>query len=90
MVILKQFIAILLSDSRILIRFFIVSAKLERALFSAKLWAESANIKKEESLKKMINQIGPTIELCGTPDVISSKVLLMLFTMKNCFLLFRY
>ena len=42
---LNEFIAISLSDSRILIRFCIVLTKLERVLSSAKLLAEAANIK---------------------------------------------
>ena len=42
---LNQFIAISLSDSRILIRFSIVLTKLERVLSSAELLAEVANIK---------------------------------------------
>ena len=41
---LKQFIAISLCDSRIVITFFIALAKLERVLSSAKLWAEATNI----------------------------------------------
>ena len=36
----------------------------------------------------MLNKIGPTIESCGTPDIISLKVLLVLFTLTDCFLLF--
>ena len=42
---LNQFIAISLSDSRILMRLSIVLAKLERVLSSPKLWAEATNIK---------------------------------------------
>ena len=42
---LKQFIAIGLFDSRILIRFSIVLSKLDRVLTPAKLWAEATNIK---------------------------------------------
>ena len=29
----------------------------------------------------MLNKIGPTIETCRVPDIISSKTLLMLFTL---------
>ena len=42
---LNQFIAIGLFDCRILIRFYIVLAKLDRVLTSAKLWVEATNIK---------------------------------------------
>ena len=72
---LNQFIAVSLSGSRILIRFSIVLSNLERVLSSAKLRAEATNIKWKKSLKKMLNKIGPTIEPCGTPDIISSRVL---------------
>ena len=38
----------------------------------------------------MLNKIEPTIAPCGTPDIISSKVLLMLLTLTHCFQRFRY
>ena len=38
----------------------------------------------------MLNKIGPAIDPYGAPDVISSKVLLILFTLTYCFVLFRY
>ena len=68
---LNQFIAISLSDSRILIRFSIVLAKLERVLSSAKFWAKATNIKLKKSMKNMLNKKGPTTEPCGTSDIIS-------------------
>ena len=39
-------------------------------------------------MKNMLNKIGPTTEPCGTPDIISSKVLLMLFTLIHCLFIF--
>ena len=43
----------------------------------------------EKVIEKMLNKIGPTIEPCGTPGVISAKVLLMLCTLTRCCLLFK-
>ena len=38
----------------------------------------------------MLNKTGPTIEPCGTPHIIYSKVLLILLTLTHCFVLFGY
>ena len=34
----------------------------------------------------MLNKVGPAIDPCRTPDIISSKVLLILLTLTHCFL----
>ena len=80
---LNQFITISLSDSRILIRFFIVLAKPERVLSSPKLSVKETIIKYKELLKKILNKIGSTIDPYGTPDIISSKALVVLLFMLN-------
>ena len=88
---LHQSVAISLSDFRIPIRFAIVLGKLKKVLSywstAAKLWAEAANVKYEKSLKTSSNSIGPTIYRSGTPD---SKLLLILFSLRQCFLVFKY
>ena len=88
---LHQFVAISLSDSRIPIRFAIVLEKLKKVLSylwtAAKLWAEVANVKYEKSSKTTSNSLGPTIYRSGTPD---SKLLLILFSLRQCFLVFKY
>ena len=35
----------------------------------------------------MLNKTGPIIEPCRTPDIIYSKVLLILLTLTHCFVL---
>ena len=35
---------------------------------------------KEKSFKNALNNIGPTTELCGTPEIMSLKFLQMLLT----------
>ena len=67
-VIIKQIIAITISDSRI--RFSIVLAKLERVLLSTNLWAKATNVKWRNPLKKMLNIIAPAIDPYGTTDII--------------------
>lgn len=66
----------MLSDSTILVRFYIVLVKRKRVLSSEKLWAEATNVKYKKLLKKMLNNIGFTIDPCGSPDW---KLLLILF-----------
>ena len=67
---LKQFIAISLSRSRILIRLSIVLGKLERVLSTAKLKAKVTSVKWKKLLKKVFNKIGPTVDPEGIPDII--------------------
>ena len=87
---LNQFMAQLLSDSKMLTRFFTVLAKLDKVLSSAKLWTDTLHRKKKKSLKKILNKIGPTIEPCGTPDFIVWKLLFMLLIFTHCFLFSKY
>ena len=72
---LKQFMAQPLSDSKMLTRLFTFLAKLNKVLSLAKLWTDTLHRKKKKLLMKILNKIGPTIEPCGTPDVIVWKLL---------------
>lgn len=53
---LKQFYAVSLSDSRLLIEFSAILAKLENVLSSANLWIKANNKKYEISLENMLNR----------------------------------
>lgn len=77
---LNHFIATSLSDSRMITRFSIILANFEKVLSSGKSWAEATNIKIEKVVEKMLNRVGPTIDRCRTPDIISSQVILILLT----------
>ena len=63
--------AILLSDSNVPINLESVSPQADRVLSSAKLCIEAISIKKNTSLMERLNKIGPSIEPCGTPEIIS-------------------
>ena len=78
-------IAILLSDSNLCTRSEIVFAQAESVLSSAKLWVEENSMKKKSSLIENPNRSGPTIEPCGIPVMIFSKLLYMLFIQTYCF-----
>ena len=80
---LNQFMAQLLSDSKMLTRFFTVLAKLDKVLSSAKLWTDTLHRKKKKSLKKILNKTGPTIEPCGTPDFVVWKFCLCYYVLHN-------
>ena len=41
-------------------------------------------------MEKIVNKIGHTTDPCGTHEIISSKVLLILFTLTHCFLFYKY
>lgn len=56
MITLKQFYAVSLSDSRLLIQFSAILAKLENVLSSANLWIKANNKKYEISLENMLNR----------------------------------
>ena len=81
-------IAILLFDSNLFIRSEIVFAQAEGILSSAKLWIEEGSLKKKRSLNEKSNRSGPTVEPCGTPVMIFSKLLYVLFIRTHCFRFF--
>ena len=89
-IIFKPVIAFSLPDSGILNIFSIVLEKLGKVLSNARLGAEEISIKWKKLLKKMLSRIGTTIDSGGTTNIISSKVLLILFTVTHCFLIFKY
>ena len=86
----NHFIAHSDSDFRIFFSLSTVFAKPESVLPSAKLWTVAYCIKKKKSLKNATNKTGPTIEPCGTPEIISLKELLILLIRTHCFLLSKY
>lgn len=51
------------------------------------IMSRSSYVKYDKSLKTTPNSIGPTIYGSGTPD---SKLLLILFSLKQYFLAFKY
>ena len=65
-------------------------AQAESVLSSAKLWIEEDSMKKKRSLIEKSNRSGPTIEPCGTPEMIFSKLLYVLLIWTQCFQLFKY
>ena len=67
----NQSMAILLSDSNVPINLESVSPQAHRVLSSAKLCIEAISMKKNKSLMERLNKIGPSIEPCGTPEIIS-------------------
>ena len=48
-----------------------ISSQADRVLASAKLCIEAISMKKNKSLIEGLNKIGPGIEPCGTPEIIS-------------------
>ena len=76
---------IILFDSNLFIRSEIVCAQAESVLSSAKLWIEEDSMKKQRSLIEKSSRIGQTIEPCGTPEMIFSKLLYVLFIRAHCF-----
>ena len=62
-----------------------VFAQAESVLSSAKLWIEEDSMKKKRSLIEKSNRSGPTFEPCGTPEMIFSKLLYVLFIRTHCF-----
>ena len=85
----SQFIAVSHSDCKIVTSPLSVFAKLHRVLSSAKLWTDAFGIKKKKSLKKILNKIGPKIEPWGTPDIIVSNSLCLLFIWTHCLRSFK-
>ena len=81
--------AILLSDSNLFTRSEIAFAQAESVLSSAKLWIEEDSMKKKRSLIEKSNRSGPTIEPCGTPVMIFSKLLYVLFIRTHYFRFFK-
>ena len=77
--ILNHSIAIFLSDSNLCIRSAIVFSEAEILLSLVKLWIEEDSMKKKGSLIKKSNRSGPTIETCGIPEMIFSKLLIYCF-----------
>ena len=67
----NQSIAILLSDSNVSINLETVSPQADRVLSSAKLCKEATSMKKNKSLIERLNKIGPSIDPCSTPEIIS-------------------
>ena len=63
--------AMLLSDSNVPINLESVSPQADRVLSSEKLCIEAISMKKNKSLMERLNKIGPSIEPCGTPEIIS-------------------
>ena len=61
----------------------------ESVLSSAKLWIVEDSMKKKRSLIEKSNRSGPTIEPFGTPEMIFSKLLYVLFIRTHCFRLFE-
>ena len=66
-----------------------MSAQAESVLSSAKLWIEEDSMKKQRSLIEKSSRIGQTIEPCGTPEMIFSKLLYVLFIRAHCFRFFK-
>ena len=79
----------LLSDSNLFVRPEIVFAQTESVLSSAKLWIEENSAKKKRSLIEKSNRSGSTIEPCGMPEIIFSKLLFVLFIRTHCFRFFK-
>ena len=71
----NQSIVMLLSDSNVSINLKTVSPQADRVLSSAKLCIVAISMKKNKSLLERLNKIGPSIELCGTPKIISLQSL---------------
>ena len=80
----SQLIAASHSDSKIGSYSLSVLAKLAKVLLSAKLWTEAFGIKKKKLLKKILYKIGAKIEPWGTPDMIVSNSLSLLFIWTHC------
>ena len=72
--ILNHSIAMLFTRSEI------VFAQAAIVLSSAKLWIGEGSMKKKRSLIQKSNRSGPTIEPCGTPVMIFSKLLCVVYT----------
>ena len=77
------------SCSSVLIKSSKVLPKLVNMLLSAYLWAEAIYITQKKLLKKLLKSIGPTMDPCGTPDIISRRSLSVLLILTHCFLLFK-
>ena len=54
-------------------------AQEESVLSTAKLWTEEEPMNKKRSIIEKSNKSGSTIEPCGTPKMIFSKLLYVLF-----------
>ena len=50
---------------------FSLNPEADRVLSSAKLCIEATSMKKNKSLIERLNKIGPSIDPCGTPEIIS-------------------
>ena len=59
-------------------------------LSSTKLWIVENLIKKNRLLTDKLKRIGPTIEPCDTPGMISSKLVYLLFIRTHCFRYFKW
>ena len=75
----------LYSDCDISIKSSTVATKKLTLLLSAKLWADEIKIQKKKSLKNRLDNIGPNIDSCGTPDKVCLKLLVALFMQTHCF-----
>ena len=62
----------ILSDSNIPNNLGTISPQADRVLLSAKLCVEVILMKENKSLIESLNKIGPNIEPCSTPEIISS------------------
>ena len=59
-----------LLDCKMLARLYMVLAKFDKVLSSANLGTDILHRKKKKLLKKILNQIGPIIKPCDTPNFI--------------------
>ena len=66
-----QSIALSLSDSRVSINLETVSPQADRVLLPAEFHKEAISKKKNTSLIQRLNKPSPSIEICGTPKIIS-------------------
>ena len=58
-------------------------------LLSANLWADAFLMQKKRSFKYALNKIDPTIEPCGTPEIMSLKSPLTLLMRRHCLRFFK-
>ena len=56
----------------------------DRVLSSVKLWTDGFLMQKKKLFKYVLNKIDPTIEPCGTPEIMPLKSLLTLLIRTHC------
>ena len=61
----------------------------DNILSSAKLYTDAFWMQKKKSFKNALNNIGPTIEPCDTPEIMSLKSLQTLLTRTHCLRFFK-